>query len=480
MGEHGWLVKGLEPHGYRRSITKLIHEVRILFDKAPELSQALGDSRPSDHGFSFGDIVTIFAAMERLVLDEMLQFLQLSYDLNNRSLNASLGEKAMQEVLMSFLMTILGGMKNLPNVTNRSLHLQDKKNKSKDNNPSATGWKEMQIFQRDMLHNHIYEYRRTVNPFIPRKLNYKAAQRVAHQIGIRFGKWQDVECRQIKSDLVKMDQHGLGRVPLGMFYRQPSQFTESVEYLKAVGALDESLKKMPMVILANYMTAPCNCIATFKYHTFCCMNECDTLMSDIEALLHASVGSSKQLLSIIANNISSSSVDAPRHLSQMLVDKMEEISEYHQGLIPIHGRLFQQWLHYAFPRECPYPHIAKTAAALTREFYESGYGTGKGKHHATQEDMQSWYSKAAGDSKSLRAPFMSQWTDVEVLPLHDQDTKDIVRNVYSPGIAIHFLVLILSLLCVIMSTCFLLHRGFSPARADHGKGKRGKSKAVPS
>merc|ERR550537_644654 len=29
-------------------------------------------------------------------------------------------------------------------------------------------------------------------------------------------------------------------------------------------------------------------------------------------------------------------------------------------MIPLHGRLFAQWLHYAFPHECPYPHMSGT------------------------------------------------------------------------------------------------------------------------
>merc|ERR550537_1532339 len=31
-------------------------------------------------------------------------------------------------------------------------------------------------------------------------------------------------------------------------------------------------------------------------------------------------------------------------------------------MIPLHGRLLAQWLHYAFPRECPYPHMPGTVS----------------------------------------------------------------------------------------------------------------------
>ena len=29
--------------------------------------------------------------------------------------------------------------------------------------------------------------------------------------------------------------------------------------------------------------------------------------------------------------------------------------------MPLHGRLFAQWMHHAFPRHCPFPHVSGTA-----------------------------------------------------------------------------------------------------------------------
>merc|ERR1711990_321181 len=139
---------------------------------------------------------------------------------------------------------------------------------------------------------------------------------------------------------------------LGQFYLADNSFSEGFEYLKSVGAIDETSKKMPMVIITNYMYAPSNCIGTSKYHTHCCLNECEVLMSELEGIVRSPTASPGWLLSVVANNLSSSSVDVPRRLSHMLVEKMGVISSFHRGFVPIHGRLFQQWLHYAFPREC--------------------------------------------------------------------------------------------------------------------------------
>merc|ERR1719413_222807 len=56
----------------------------------------------------------------------------------------------------------------------------------------------------------------------------------------------------------------------------------------------------------------------------------------------------------------SDTVDAPRNLSEPLLSRLGEIADHHNGLVPLHGRLFAQWLHHAYPLECPYPHEAGT------------------------------------------------------------------------------------------------------------------------
>merc|ERR1719476_620012 len=58
--------------------------------------------------------------------------------------------------------------------------------------------------------------------------------------------------------------------------------------------------------------------------------------------------------------IPSATMPANRTLSAWLQHRLDEVGKYHGGLVPLHGRLFQQWLHYAYPRECNFPHISGT------------------------------------------------------------------------------------------------------------------------
>merc|ERR1719379_1385438 len=46
--------------------------------------------------------------------------------------------------------------------------------------------------------------------------------------------------------------------------------------------------------------------------------------------------------------------------------RLEAIAARNEGhLVPLHGRLFAQWLHYAFPRDCPYPHEVGSVNTMT-------------------------------------------------------------------------------------------------------------------
>jgi len=78
------------------------------------------------------------------------------------------------------------------------------------------------------------------------------------------------------------------------------------------------------------------------------------------------------------------------------------------GMVPLHGRLFAQWLHYAFPRECPFPHKAGETVALSPlEF---------GDQYAASEDEMSTIAAAKATVPSVtEEDEMSQWSHEEEL-----------------------------------------------------------------
>merc|ERR1740121_2281771 len=69
----------------------------------------------------------------------------------------------------------------------------------------------------------------------------------------------------------------------------------------------------------------------------------------------------------VVSRIHSGTLDAPRNLSESLLARLEDIAEFNEGVVPLHGRLFSQWMHHAYPRECPFPPTADAEKPLTVE-----------------------------------------------------------------------------------------------------------------
>ncbi|CAK9024638.1 unnamed protein product [Durusdinium trenchii] len=356
--EHGWLIKGLEPHGHQDNVSE-VHEMTILQDKAPWLVESLLDRK--DRGLSLSDTVAMIATLERLIFDEAHVLLQASYSLNSLKIEDEIDEQSLHEVLMSYLVLFEIGERAV--LDNRALHRALKAKAAR----SDGNWPLLVEFEQDAVHNFNFALRHVRNPFRDSHLySFQDAQAIIEDLTRGYGKWQNTECQQMKRELMDLDPHGMGRAPLGRFYSQPENaeyhFTETQDYLKKVGALEETMGDT-YVRIANYMTGPSNCIASSSYYSVCCLNECEVLMNELESKILAPSASPERILPL-ASNLSSATVDAPRRLPAVMHEKLHAIAERHGGEVALHGRLFAQWMHYAFPNECPFPHIIEDVAVL--------------------------------------------------------------------------------------------------------------------
>merc|ERR1719316_1766355 len=157
---------------------------------------------------------------------------------------------------------------------------------------------------------------------------------------------------------------GAGRVRIADFYNAALnddkwQFTESVDYLRQLGALDDSDPSNLRVIIPNYISGSSNCVASSAYYSVCCLDECEGILGRIEQLVSAPEASPSTILQLVAMT-PSATMPSNRTLSSWLHHRLDEIAKHHSGTVPLHGRLFAQWLHYAYPRECTFPHAAGT------------------------------------------------------------------------------------------------------------------------
>mmetsp|Transcript_188 Transcript_188/g.499 ORF Transcript_188/g.499 Transcript_188/m.499 type:complete len:545 (+) Transcript_188:67-1701(+) len=381
--KHGWSLKGLDQPFHADTESDGVHDVNILKDKVPAVVEGLLESQHRGKGLNLTEVVAMVAVLEQIIVDESVSLLQGSYRLNGFSTMGRLREEDLHEIMMTYLILFRKDERTLPEA---ATHQREKALLRRASGPVFSA---SHAFEQDNVLNFAYAHRHRMNAFVSERYTFEMAAQVVTDMAEEYGKWQHSECMEMKDHLMELDERGFGRVPLHRFHAQPRtgkySFSESADALREYGALDETIASDPQVIIANYIINPTNCIADGAYFSVCCVSECEGLMNELAAHVQAPFAEAELLHGIIAN-LSSSSVDAPRVIRQPLVDKLHEIAGRHGGMVPLHSRLFAQWMHFAFPAECPYPsHGGKLSAEAA----------------AAMPDLQ-------------------QWSDVEEIPLLDE------------------------------------------------------------
>merc|ERR1719195_61146 len=212
--------------------------------------------------------------------------------------------------------------------------------------------------------------RHCLNPFVRHENTFEKQVSFLQEFGHRLGTFQNLECRRLKDQLVEMEDVGTGRVPLTRFYggvlNGEFQFTESVEYLRHMGALDDANPNRMSVVIPNYIRSQSNCLAGSSFYSVCCFDECEGLLGQVEREVQGPSAPPSQIIAVVSN-MHSDTVHAPRNLSRALLNRLGEIAVLHGGSVPLHGRLFAQWMHHAYPLECRFPHVIGATNRLSSE-----------------------------------------------------------------------------------------------------------------
>jgi len=221
-------------------------------------------------------------------------------------------------------------------------------------------WEDTRIWASDLELTSDFFQKSTANPFVSQLLTFGDHVSRMQEFGHRLGTFQNLECQKLKDRLVEIEDVGTGRVPLSRFYRGALEgdwtFSESVEYLRHVGALDETNPKRMSVVIPNYIQSQSNCLDGSSFYSVCCFDECEGLLGHVEQEVRQPSAPSSQIAAVISG-LQSDTVHAPRNLSSALLGRLQQIADLHGGNVPLHGRLFAQWMHHAFPRECSFPHV---------------------------------------------------------------------------------------------------------------------------
>lgn len=329
---HGWSIEGLSPLDAEREATPM----SSLSQWMPaylvnSLEQLLGTS-----GVTLREMAVLAATFEDLIHREASSRLEDVYELLNLPKDSVLHEKeAFDAIKMYMTMYTSGG-----NTTVRTK--EDVLKKRGGLNLRTKKWlKEVQVKvaeEHEMCDDQTGDCGR---------LDFKAATRVVEEISEQYRSFNEHECEDLTSTL-DLEADSPGKVKLSDFYKEGLHgawnFTETPEYLSALGALDET-QVDPHVLIPNYVASRPNCLATSSIYVVCCRSKCESMMTNLEKAIKAPVATSVQIAEA---------------LSQPLLDtalsNLEALGVQHQGLIPLHSHAFAQWLHESFPQSCPRPH----------------------------------------------------------------------------------------------------------------------------
>jgi len=352
---HGWFVVGLDNDGDSWNSSS---PAAVFKAHSSEHHELFGD-KLNNHGFSLHQVAVFAATLETLVHGESIERLQTAYRVLGFERSETLSDVEGAEVIEAYMLMYVQET-NLTSVT-PSLFKQKLRMAAKMYQTWGDTQKFAQAIRQRILEDTDDSERNT----------WETNLKVVEEISERYGRWQDKECHTLKGMLLDLEKPGTGRVRLEDFYapglhNKSWQFTESVQYLQQLGALDESNPLQKTVIISNYVNSPANCVASSKFYSVCCIDQCEDLLATLERKIAAPDATPDQIVTLVAS-LASDTVQVPYTLPASLVQRLQDIAAHHGGLVPLHGRLFAQWMHHAYPRECPYPHLAGTTRPLTQE-----------------------------------------------------------------------------------------------------------------
>jgi len=415
LSRHGWHIRGLAPDGARWNAS---NSTSMLKSRVPDFILDMFTTRP----LGLKALAILAATVEDLVHSDTVELLRMAYQTHGFPVAEPLASVEQEELVIKtyLLFFILPWSQQELDTTAAIL----------DFFPEASqaypGWDDTVMWVEDLKGALRYQERSEYNPFLTDGMHFRSFSSLARlmaQVIDGVGMFQNIECKMIKNKLMDLqgDDRSDGRIPLGKFYQdflaeREYWFTESPEYLRNLGALDDSDPSSLSVIVPNLLYGRSNCLAISSgFHSLCCVNQCDSLMESIEIGIARPAAKPDALIQFVSS-LSSDTIAAPRNLSRSLRHKLDRIAEQHKGYVPLHGRLFAQWMHHAFPNECPLPQRSGAAVPLTHDEWSEHY---QNESVASVEVMQRFVNEANLTANASTSSVFDEaallWTDDEEL-----------------------------------------------------------------
>jgi len=391
----------------------------------PEAVKSLFEEPLRQQGLCLRELAMLAALLEDLVHRETMQRVGSAFNSHHVPL---VGRVTVERVTAMLEYVMMSYILEVASLDGTNLVADDAKAYLEGRLPMEDvypSWPKTQKFIRDI--------QEVVAPSQKGSLSFEDVTHIVEEINEHYGRWHDEsDCADMKSVLLNMEGKCPGRVDLSRFYSASLyedrwQFSESVHYLRDLGALDESQPESS-VIVSNYVLGASNCVGTSRFYAQCCVDPCDQLMAQLEKALAAPRAAPSDLRAALAALPAPDSTVRP-------VEELQKASE--DGLVALHGRLFAQWLHHAYPRQCPMPSRAgmRLWQELPRDFT---LRTGQD-YAATHEEMKRYADQKLSKEGVCRLPWISEELLVSEMPatasVGPPDVAHSLKAVLDSGVA---------------------------------------------
>lgn len=382
MQQSNLLIRGFEPN----LVVNAPHEghAAVLNNTSPHFIERLQEQGRAGRGFSLEDASALVVTLEQLIFDGESALLATVYEREKLLRHEIVAEEKLLEILETYLVHwVIGNDDESLEILEQNRTLRQE---------SMPQWQALQSFASGRIKALNFARQRAAKPRLTHGYTYHDAHEVVGSITKSFASFWESECKEMKRLLVDMDTSGTGRVTLSQFFaaglKDDWRFGESEMYLQSLGALDQSSTwHGTQVIIPNYLQAASNCIISAPHYLVCCTNECEDIIGEIEIAIGASSALPTEIFEAVGNITSASDDDGLLlKLEGTLATQLRRVAESHGGKVPLHGRLFAQWMHYMFPHECPFPYKAGMTSSLTpMEFGDNFYATDREKRQYVSE-----------------------------------------------------------------------------------------------
>ena len=103
-----------------------------------------------------------------------------------------------------------------------------------------------------------------------------------------------------------------------------------------------------------------------------------------------------------------------------MLSRLSEMAEFHgDGKVPLHSRLFLQWMHHAYPQECPFPHSVHGQSTLSPEEWSAQTGL----EDSLDDADLAWHAEANLQYEERASEVVPWSSSEELVGFHWEESK---------------------------------------------------------